>query len=257
MPRRVWARRLLVGLRRIPMIVASRQLEDIASKHWWVTGDRLCFIANGVSIPTLSPKMRAITSKDQSDLPIVIGTVAVLRPEKNIARLLRAFAALHKVYQARLVIVGDGPERASLEALAISLGIATCVEFTGYLKSPSIKLTEFDVFALSSDTEQLPIAMLEAMASGMPVVTTNVGDVAKIIPPAAHELISEANDSAFEKALFRAVQRRDQWPIWADEGRRIVVRDYNLDSMLKAWDMVFEGQWEKAFLAIREQHGHE
>ncbi len=252
--RRVWTRRLLVGLRRIPTIVISHQLEGIARKQWWVLDDRLWLIPNGVSVPPIAPQKQRHTGENPDDAPVVIGTVAGLRPEKNIARLLRAFAALQKVYRARLVVVGDGTERTALEALAESLGITADVEFTGYLKSPAEKLAEFDLFALSSDTEQLPIAMLEAMACGIPIVSTNVGDVAKILPSVAQELMSKADDVAFGQALFRAMQRRDQWPTWAEEGRRVVRRDYSVDTMFKAWSMVFNGQWKKAFAAVNMPH---
>ena len=251
LPRRVWMRRWLVGLRRIPTIVASRYLEAIARQHWWVPENRLCFIANGVSIP---PAQRILPSlaETEGERPVIIGTVAGLRPEKNIARLLRCFAALRKAYPVRLMIVGDGPERINLEALATSLGIAADVEFTGYLKSPHEKLATFDLFALSSDTEQLPIAMLEAMAYGVPVVSTNVGDVLRIIPPIAQELISEADDRAFENALFKALQHRDKWPVWGEAGREVVMRDYAVDRMIGIWRMVFEGNWRKAFENIQQ-----
>ena len=254
-PRRVWMRRVLLGLRRIPTIVASRHLEAIARKHWWVPESRLCFIANGVRVP---PKRKTWSAEAESDgeRPIVIGTVAGLRPEKNIARLLRAFAALRKVYRVRLVIVGDGPERGNLEAFAESLGVAPDVEFTGYLKSPQEKLVAFDLFALSSDTEQLPIAMLEAMACSIPVVSTNVGDVAKIIPPVAQELISEADDADFVKILFKAMERRAQWPIWAEAGRKTVLRNYSVDHMIDTWRAVFEGDWRGAFNAVRQGKQH-
>ena len=82
---------------------------------------------------------------------------------------------------ARLVLVGEGPQRAELQALAQQLGVATDVEFTGYLSNPGDRLKEFDLFALSSDTEQLPMALLEAMALGLPVVATRVGDIEAVL----------------------------------------------------------------------------
>jgi len=110
----------------------------------------------------------------------VIGTVAALRAEKNLSRLLRAFALVDA--PCRLVVVGDGAERSALEALAAALGIAARVDFLGHQTEPSRFYRDFDIFALSSDTEQMPIALLEAMASSLPVVSTGVGDVRAMLP---------------------------------------------------------------------------
>ena len=93
---------------------------------------------------------------------LVIGTVAPLRPEKNIGRLLRTFATLDTSITARLVVAGDGIERRRLEGLAEELGITDRVVFTGQI-TPETVLATFDIFALSSDTEQMPNALLEAL----------------------------------------------------------------------------------------------
>ena len=91
---------------------------------------------------------------------LVIGTVAPLRPEKNIGRLLQAFAALDGTVPTRLVVAGDGTERRILGKLACELGIADRVIFTGQV-DPEEVLGTFDIFVLSSDTEQMPNALLE------------------------------------------------------------------------------------------------
>ena len=106
----------------------------------------------------------------------------MLRPEKNLARLLRAFAATGTSPPSRLVIVGDGSERASLERQAIELGLAGRVTFTGFLAHPELAFRELDVYALTSDTEQMPLGMVEAMAAGLPVIATEVGDVRDLLP---------------------------------------------------------------------------
>jgi len=112
-----------------------------------------------------------------SSRQVTVGTVAALRAEKNISRLLRAFQIAVRSCDARLIIVGDGPERPRLEALTTELGLTERVQFLGYVTNPAQVYSFFDVFALSSDTEQMPLAVLEALASGLPVVATDVGDV--------------------------------------------------------------------------------
>ena len=110
----------------------------------------------------------------------MIGTVAPLRPEKNIGRLLRAFAVLECSRPLRLVVAGDGGERGSLERLAAGLGIADRVIFTGQVAPESV-LGTFDIFAMSSDTEQMPNALLEAMAASRAIAAVDVGDVKSIV----------------------------------------------------------------------------
>ena len=111
----------------------------------------------------------------------VVGTVARLAPEKGIDRLLQAFSWVRAVTGAALVIVGDGPERPRLEALAAELGLADAVEFAGYTSDVETALARMDVFALASRSEGIPLALLEAMAAGLPVVATRVGGVPEVV----------------------------------------------------------------------------
>lgn len=236
LPRRVWTRRILLGWTGVPVIVASRNLEHIAIQQWRLAANRVHFIANGVEV-----------AKDLSTAPgtpaarLTIGTVAGLRSEKNLARLIRAFATVRKQHMARLVIVGDGPEREALEELARGLGVASDVEFAGYSTDPLAWIRTFDLFALASNTEQLPISMLEAMACGVPVAATRVGDVADIMPLVAHEALAPPDDEAFTNMLLRVIDQRAKWSDWAAAGIEQVRRHYRPESMRSRWMRVFDG----------------
>ncbi len=111
---------------------------------------------------------------------LVVGTVGSLRAVKNHARLLEAVA---RVAQIHLLVVGDGEERQDLEARAAAPDLAGRVCFAGYQERPAPFYQAMDVFALTSDSEQMPVALLEAMASALPVVSTAVGDVRVMLPP--------------------------------------------------------------------------
>jgi glycosyltransferase involved in cell wall biosynthesis len=167
--RRVLTRRAV--LRRSDIILPSQTLLHIARTIWRLPPLHLHHIANGIDLSRFAPNTAP------HDGPPVIGTVAALRPEKNLARLLDAFAIVRAQGQAKLVIVGEGAERFSLEQRAVTLGIAADVKFAGHSAAPENFYASFDVFALSSDTEQMPLSVLEAMACGLPVATTDVGDV--------------------------------------------------------------------------------
>jgi glycosyltransferase involved in cell wall biosynthesis len=176
--RRVWLRRLF--LRRATLVLPSRTLVRIAADSWRL---KPVYIPNGIDLARFAVA-------DPPPGPPTIGTVAGLRPEKNVARLIRAFALLR--VPARLVIVGDGPERPGLEALATSLGIADRVTFA---------YRHFSVFALSSDTEQMPLSLLEAMASALPVAATDVGDVAAMLAEDNRRFVVAQSDAALAGAL--------------------------------------------------------
>lgn len=104
--------------------------------------------------------------------PVVLAA-GRLTPQKDVATLLRAFAALRVHQAARLIVLGEGPERATLEALAQELGVADDVDFPGFAANPFAYMRRASVFALSSAWEGLPGVLVQAMACGCPVVATD------------------------------------------------------------------------------------
>jgi glycosyltransferase involved in cell wall biosynthesis len=206
-PRRVLTRRLALG--RTPVVLPSHNLVRIATEAWKLPPRMIRYVPNGVDLDRF-----ATGGGERGSAEPVIGTVAALREEKNIARLLRAFAMLPPglpsglpsrlpwgLPSGRLVIVGDGPERAALEALAASLGVAERVRFAGHHQDTAAFYAQFDIFALSSDTEQMPLSVIEAMASGLPVVSTDVGDVRLMVAEANGPHVTTLDDAALAGAL--------------------------------------------------------
>jgi glycosyltransferase involved in cell wall biosynthesis len=111
---------------------------------------------------------------------------------------------------ARLVIVGSGPESERIAAEAGRLGVGDRLVMPGFLADPSRWIGRFDIFALSSDSEQFPISLVEAMAAGLPAVATAVGDVAAMVAEDNRPLIVEADDeAAFAAALDSLAERPD------------------------------------------------
>ena len=103
---------------------------------------------------------------------------------------------------ARLVIVGEGPESERIAAEARAAGVAARLLMPGFLADPARWIGHFDIFALSSDSEQFPISLVEAMAAGLPAVATAVGDVASIVSADNRPLIVDPSDEAgFAAAL--------------------------------------------------------
>ncbi|MBV9082417.1 MAG: glycosyltransferase [Acidobacteriaceae bacterium] len=147
--------------------------------------------------------MRDITTRKSARL--VIGSVGRLSPEKGIDRLIRAFAALHSRYPAAaLHIVGDGPERSSLEALARELCVAASVKFLGRSSDVFSALQMMDIFVLPSLTEGIPLALLEGMSARLPVIATAVGGVPEVVVDGVSGMLIPPNDvPALTNALGR------------------------------------------------------
>jgi glycosyltransferase involved in cell wall biosynthesis len=198
--RRVWTRRFALSGRETQVILPSHILEQAAAEQWKLPRSRLQYIPNGVDCARFSAPVR---NENDTNEGIVIGTVATLRREKNIARLINSFAAIAAVRKAgavRLLIVGDGPERQALEQLAASVPAGGQITFAGPSIRPEEWLRKMDIFALTSDTEQMPLSVLEAMASSLPVVSTKVGDVAQMVSTPNGGLVVAAG-KAFDAAL--------------------------------------------------------
>jgi L-malate glycosyltransferase len=238
--RRVWLRRLGLGHGTV-IVVPSRNLQRIATTEWRFPETRVTYIPNGVDIARFTaPIPEADRPFVKAHGEIIVGTCAALRKEKNLGRLISAFAACG-ARNARLVICGDGPERRVLETAAIANGIANRVVFTGYMANPERALAGFDLFAMSSDTEQMPIGLLEAMAAGLPAVATDVGDIKSIVSQPNQAYVVNAADTAALTGALRALLGD---PVLrgklGDANRAKVAKEFSIDMMVAAYDRLFE-----------------
>ena len=231
--RRVLARRLV--LRGSDVVLPSLNLRRLAEKVWRLPPRKLHYIPNGIDLTRFRAARPMTLPPGEGP---VLGTIAALRPEKNIARLLRATAALDPAQRPRLVIVGDGPERAGLQALAHTLGIAERTHFAGHSTEPDRWLASFDAFALSSDTEQMPLSLLEAMASGLPALCTDVGDVRAMVAAQNTPFVTAVEDGAFAQGL-RALLGSDLRTIGA-ANRAKAEAEYGQAAMFGRWAEVLD-----------------
>jgi glycosyltransferase involved in cell wall biosynthesis len=182
--RRVWLRRtLLPGTFRT--VVISDTLRRIALELWKLHPQKVEFIANGIDADRFRTRDGHPELRAELGIPagaFVIGAVGHLRPEKNLPRLFEATSRLLADLDAHVLVLGDGPQRPALERLAAQAPLRGRVHFAGHQADLIPYYRAMDLFALTSDTEQMPISLLEAMASRLPVVATNVGDVRAMLP---------------------------------------------------------------------------
>jgi glycosyltransferase involved in cell wall biosynthesis len=237
--RRVLARRLI--LRRSEVVLPSRVLLGHARELWRLPEARLHYIPNGLDLRRFSPDGPRATLEVPGEGPL-IGTVARLRPEKNLPRLLRAVALLHgQGVACRLVVIGDGSEQPALEQLAAELGIAGSIRFAGHVPDPAAAYRALDVFALSSDTEQMPFSVLEAMASGLAVASTDVGDVRAMLPAEQAPHLAARDEAALAAALRPLLQDAGLRARLGAANRAKAERDYDEESMFQAYARLIEG----------------
>jgi len=242
-PRRVWTRRL--ALRRSVVMLPSMTLHRMARDVWRLPKQRMAHVANGVDCERfgIGADHAFAAGKGLFGDDPVIGTVAALRVEKNLSRLLEAFALIARRRPARLVIVGGGAELRGLEARARELGVADRVIFTGACAEPERLLPSFAVFALSSDTEQMPVSVLEAMAAARPVVATDVGDVRNMVSEENRPFIVARDAAALAEAIDALLE---------DPARAKRIGAANARRAREAFDqsLMFAG-WRQLFDAVR------
>ncbi|MGH7071955.1 MAG: glycosyltransferase family 4 protein [Acetobacteraceae bacterium] len=233
--RRVATRRL--ALRRSTVVVPSRTLFEIAREIWRIPPTRLCYIPNGVDLARFTP-----ASPRRHGDPMVIGCVAALRPEKNVARLLHAMHGLAAAHRVRLIVAGDGPERVALRGLAMDLGLE--VEFLGEVEDPAPLYRQFDAFALASETEQMPLSVLEAMASGLVVVATDVGDIRAMVAAENRPLVLGHDDVALMKSLATLIEAPERRHEIGAANRRRAELEFDQQLMFRGYRALWNGVQE-------------
>jgi glycosyltransferase involved in cell wall biosynthesis len=172
--------------------------------------------------------------------PVVLG-VGKLKPQKDFATLLRAFARLRRARSARLVILGEGSEREALLALAKELGIGDDVDLPGFVRNPYPFYARSAVFALSSAWEGFGNVVVEALACGCSVVSTDCpSGPAEILDGGRFgRLVPVGDDAALAAALVSTLDAPQ-----APETSRARARDFSLDAAIAAWEALLAGSDE-------------
>ncbi|GJL92935.1 glycosyltransferase [Hyphococcus sp.] len=231
--RRVMARRFL--LKNATIVVPSTGLERTAAEQWKLKQVRR--IENGVDFDRLQIGQRAHSAS------LIVGSLGALRPEKNYARLIAAFIAADRSKGARLEIVGSGPEHDRLRAIARD---DDRISLPGPSSKPAEVYAKFDIFALSSDTEQAPISLMEAMAAGLPVVATKVGDIADMVAEENLSYITPpGDDEAYTHALAQLLQNPSARAAIGAANRKRAKEAFSLDRMVDAHRLLYQQVMER------------
>jgi glycosyltransferase involved in cell wall biosynthesis len=190
------------------MIVVSQEARRRMIEVERIAPERLVLLPNGIrALPPGDGRTVRTELGIGRDDP-VIGTVCILRSEKALDVLVRATALLVAEFpRLRVLIVGDGPERSSLEALVKQLGLEDSVLLTGARTDVPDVLAALDVAVLSSDYEGIPLSILEFMDAGKPIVATDVGGIPEVIEDGVHGVLVPPRDEAALAAAVADVLR--------------------------------------------------
>lgn len=222
-------------------VAVSRDIE-----HWLVTSEgvapgRVTQIYNGVDTDRFRPPDHLRGADD----PLLIGSVGRLQAVKNHVLLVDACADLlarRPDLRGRFEVslVGDGPERSAVEARIGERGLGGIVRVAGFSDDVASRLRAFDVFVLPSLNEGISNTILEAMASGLPVVATRVGGNVELVDDGVTGTLVAPDDAApMAAALERYVDDPDARRSHGRQARAIAEQRFSLDAMTRAYDQLY------------------
>lgn len=171
----------------------------------------------------------------------VLGSIGRLSVEKGHADLLEAVALVKaRGLQVSLVLVGDGPARADLEAMTRRLSLGDQVHFTGYLEHPQHLLNDFDLAVLPSHTEGLPNAALEALAMRVPLLATRVGGTPEVVTDGeTGRLVEARSPRALAEGIEEFVAAPQEWSAMAARGRVTVEQRFDFKARTRALETMY------------------
>ncbi|MCQ1549918.1 MAG: TIGR03088 family PEP-CTERM/XrtA system glycosyltransferase [Candidatus Accumulibacter phosphatis] len=231
-------------------ITVSRDLRNYLVQRVRISSRRITQIINGVDTVRFCPPI----TRSQQFLPegfagpnaMIIGTVGRLQAVKDQETLLRAFAQLVRSggeveSRARLVIVGEGPLRDTLCSLADTLGVSARTWFPGNISNVAEILHTFDLFVLPSLAEGISNTLLEAMASGLPLIATATGGNLELVTEGVNgRLFMPGDIDALTRLLSQYLGEPSMLRTHGGNAREMAVRRFSLPVMLASYQAVYE-----------------
>ena len=198
---------------------------------------RIEVILNGIDTDEFSP-----TSRPATIGPLVIGTAGRLSAVKNQFLMIQSFAqVVRDGLNAELRLAGKGPMKHDLLQLAVSLGVKDRVLFADYVENMPDFLRAMDIFVLSSDSEGLPIALIEAMACELPCVATTVGGVSEVLDNGQAGLLVAPRDSAgMAQAMSELASKQDLRRLLGSRARQRVCERYGIQRMIEEYRGLYQ-----------------
>lgn len=209
-----------------------------------IAPDKMLTIHNGIDAAEYDINVDRVKSRRElgfDDTSPILGISSRLSYVKGIIYLLKAMCDIRKVYnKISLLIIGDGPQKEELEQLTIAYGLQSHVHFLGEMDKIQPLLKIFDIFVLPSLSEGMPVCLLEAMASGCPIVTTNVGGIPEMIENGKNGLLVRPADSkALSNAILYLLEHEKVRHSLVIEGKRVVRERFSAIKMAKTYEQLY------------------
>lgn len=217
------------------VVTVSLFIKKQITDYFYLNPEKIEVIYNGIEVP--SPQIRTPHKKSEKEdfIFVFVGRIAAV---KNLSMMLRALAELIKNTDKRisLWIIGDGPEKTSLEDLSKNLKIFDKVKFWGFRNDIKELLNKSDVFMLTSHYEGISIALLEAMASSIPAIVTDVGGNGEIIRNGKNGFLVPDNDvEACFLAMKKITDNHTMRIEMAQNARKTVNDRFSLESSVESY----------------------
>jgi L-malate glycosyltransferase len=227
------------------IVAVSADVRQRLAKYEGITANRIEVIYNGVSSPPPIDKDRRELLRRQLGLKpedFVIGTVGRLDPIKNIPLLVKALADVHHSNTSiKGLLVGDGPERQQLQKIVVSLNIEEDIVFAGYRKDATDVLQCLDLFVLCSFSEGTSMALLEAMAAGIPAIVTDVGGNPELISNNVNGWVIPTDSPAdLIRAIYEALNNKVLTANMVKNGQQRFHNSFTFDSMLQNYGRYYQ-----------------
>jgi len=222
----------------------SRFLRAQAVDHFGIAAERIEVIANFVDLERFAPPLR----RDRGELTALFATadagpvlfhVSNFRPIKRPLDLVEVLARVRRTLPARLVLIGDGPERAAVEARARELGVADAVRSLGRRRDFAALLAQADGFLLTSESESFGVAALEALASGVPVFGYRVGGVPEVVADGSGALVACGDVDALAQAVIAGVADRRSHEAMAEAARARAEALFSMNLAIERYEIYF------------------
>jgi N-acetyl-alpha-D-glucosaminyl L-malate synthase BshA len=223
------------------LTAVSEYLRAETVEHFDVPAERIRVIPNFVDLSVyrrdLEPCHRSKLSEQGEK---IIMHISNFRPVKRVEDIVRVFAGILSSVRARLVLVGDGPERGRAQQLAEELGVAQRVLFLGKQESVAELLACADLFLLTSATESFGLVALEAMACGVPVVATRVGGIPEVVPDGQAGWLAPVGDiEGLVRHGVRTLTDDDLWKAMSQAARTAAER-FSVETVIPQYEACYQ-----------------
>lgn len=240
--------RFLAFFSKYIVVVSEAQKQEIAGRYKITRADKIRVVPLGLELErfaSVGPRNGKLRGELRiSEGVILIGIVGRLVPVKNHRMLLDACKKLLDLaggIDIRCAVIGGGDERPSLERYARELGIVDKVAFCGWKESMADVYADLDIVALTSLNEGTPVALIEALASGRPVVSTDVGGVKDVVEEGVNGyLVALGDSSGLAERLLELARDPEKRAAFGRNGRQQVMRKYSKERLVRDMKALYE-----------------